>query len=202
MPSGLRDRRRRRDAYYRRAKDENYAARSVFKLEQLDRRFKLLRPGNRVLDLGCRPGSWLQYAATRVGPSGQLVGLDREPLQISLPPQVRIVVGDVLAIDAAELAGDVGEFDLILSDMAPNTCGVAFTDQTRSVELFLRALELARALGAPRNSFVAKVFMGAGFDEALLQVKQTYRRTRTVRPDATRKKSTEVYVVGQERRPT
>jgi len=203
--SRLDDRRHRRDRFHKQAKEQGYAARAVFKLEELDRRLRLLRAGQRVLDLGCRPGSWMQYAAGRIGPRGFVVGLDREDLRLDadLERTCRVVVGDVLIIEPAELRAALPEqhrggcFHLVLSDMAPDTSGISMTDQARSVELFLRALELAAALSCPRGSFAGKLFMGAGFEEAQNALKARYERTRTLRPDATRKNSSEVYLVGQ-----
>ena len=201
----LSDRRKRHDPYYRRAKKERFAARSVFKLEEIDRRFRLLKPGQQVLDLGCRPGSWLQYATTRVGPTGHVVGLDRQGHDLELPANATVVVGDVLTLDpdvlrraGAGIEGRVG-FHVVLSDMAPDTSGVPFADQARSVELFLRALDLATLLGRPGGAFVGKVFMGEGFAEAHRKVRDAYAAVKTVRPDATRKESTELYVVGRGR---
>jgi len=202
--ASLRDRRNRQDNYYRRAKREGFAARSVYKLEELDRRFHLFRPGQYVLDLGCRPGSWLQYAAARVGPGGVVVGLDREPLDSPSPDNVRVLVGDVLNMPADEIRGALprpGCFHAVLSDMAPDTTGIPFTDQVRSVELFVRALQLGLELGcSPGGRFVGKIFMGQGFQQALQQVRQSFARTKTVKPDASRKASSELYVVGTERR--
>ncbi len=200
--SRLRDKRTRHDRYYKRAKGEKYAARSVYKLDEMDRRFKLFRRGQRVLDLGCRPGSWLQYAADQVGSKGFVVGLDRQPLDIALPANAATVTGDVLLIEPAVLrealpAGMGGCFQVVLTDMAPDTSGVAFADQVRSMELFTRALDLARELGCPGSKFVGKLFMGEGFDETLALVKRRYDKSKTVRPDATRKSSREVYLVAQ-----
>ena len=200
--SRLRDKRTRHDRYYKRAKDENYAARSVYKLGEIDRRFKLLKRGQRVLDLGCRPGSWLQYAAERVGPKGYVVGLDRQPLSISLPANATTLVGDVLQVEPAFFRDALprergGCFQVVLTDMAPDTSGVAFADQVRSMELFGRALDLARELGCPGSKFVGKLFMGEGFDETLALVRQRYQKSKTVRPEATRKSSREVYLVAQ-----
>ena len=204
--SSLRDRRQRQDSYFRRAKREGFAARSIYKLEQLDRRFHLLRPGQLVLDLGCRPGSWLQYASRAVGEAGHVVGLDREPPDPPIAANVSVVVGDALQIDPRSLSSALPEgkrapFDVVLSDLAPDTSGIAFTDQVRSVELFLRALALSIDLGRPGGSFVGKVFMGEGFVEALGQVRRAYARSRTARPDATRRASSELYIVATGRRP-
>lgn len=202
--SRLSDRRHRRDSFHRRAKDEGYAARSVYKLQELDHRFKLLKRGQRVLDLGCRPGSWMQYAAEKVGAGGFVLGLDREELRLAQAQAetCRVLVGDVLQIEPPELREALPErhrggcFHLVLSDMAPDTTGIVLTDQARSVELFLKALELAGALGCPKSAFVGKLFMGDGFEDVLGEVKARYGKTKIVRPDATRKSSTEVYVVG------
>ncbi len=204
--SNLKDRHHRRDAFYNQAKKENYAARSVYKLQELDQRFKLFRKKQRVLDLGCRPGSWLQYATDRVGPKGFVVGLDRQELDITLPENAVVLVGDVLTIDPALLKEALppakrGCFQLILSDMAPDTSGIKFTDQARSNELFQRALELALELGAPSSGFVGKLFMGEGFDETIKRVKQHFALAKTVRPEATRKSSTETFIVALDRKP-
>jgi 23S rRNA (uridine2552-2'-O)-methyltransferase len=198
--SRLSDRRHRHDAYYRRAKRDDYPARSIYKLEELDRRFRLLRPAQRVLDLGCRPGSWLLYAAERVGLEGFVVGLDREAVEPPLPANAAVVVGDVRSVEPELLRQALpeqqrGGFNVVLSDMAPDTTGIAFTDQVRSVELFVRALELALCLGCPASSFVGKIFMGDGFEEAMRQVRDRYDRVKTARPDATRKSSSEMYIV-------
>lgn len=202
----LKDRKHRQDAFYNQAKKENYAARSVYKLEELDKRFKLFRRKQRVLDLGCRPGSWLQYAADRVGQGGFVVGLDREELDISLPDNAAVLVGDVLTIDPAQFTAALpasrrGCFQLIISDMAPDTSGIKFTDQARSNELFGRALDLALELGCPSSGFVGKLFMGEGFDETMKRVKQHYALAKTVRPEATRKASNETFIVALDRKP-
>lgn len=206
MGSNLRNRRKRHDRFYRQAKSERYAARSVFKLQELDRRFRLLGRGQRVLDLGCRPGSWLQYAAERVGPRGFAVGLDRTPLQAALPSHTAVLVGDVFTVSEAELRGALPEgggscFQVVLSDMAPDTSGISFTDQVRSTELVLRALEIARCVGCPGGALVAKIFMGEGFNETLAEVKRSYGKVKNVRPEATRKESRELYLVATGLRP-
>src|SRR6476660_3939626 len=120
MSKRLDDRATRHDRFHQKAKKEGFLARAVFKLEEIDQQFKLFKPGQRVLDLGCAPGSWLQYARSKVGERGQLVGLDRGPLRGDVAG-ARIVVGDVLTIDVKQLLGELPAFDVVLSDMAPDT---------------------------------------------------------------------------------
>ena len=197
----LDDKNKRHDAFYRRAKRESFAARSIYKLQEIDRRFHVLRPGARVLDLGCRPGSWLQYAAQVVGPEGVLVGLDRAPLgpEVILP-QARIVVGDVLTVSAAELRGDLLGFDVVLSDMAPDTSGIRVLDQARSAVLFERALELVDALCDGGGHFVGKLFQGPDWQRLVGAVRSRFTSCKTVKPEGSRKQSIEQYVIGLHRK--
>ena len=203
--SRLRDRSTRHDRFYRKAKSERYAARSVFKLEEIDNRFRLLKGGRRVLDLGCRPGSWLQYASAKVGDRGFVVGLDRELLEISVPPNATSLEGDVRTMEPATLraalpAGGGSCFHLVMSDMAPDTTGHSFTDQARSAELFKSALDLAQEVSCPGGSFVGKIFMGEEFQDIATRMRGQFERVKTVRPEATRSSSREVYLVGMELR--
>ena len=171
----------------------------MFKLEELDRRFRLLAPGARVLDLGCRPGSWLQYAAKIVGERGALVGLDRAPLDVTIPG-ARILVGDVFAITPEELRGELPAFDVVLSDMAPDTSGIRSLDQARSEALFERALELACATLAKGGHFVGKLFMGPAFKQLTERARKSFGEVRTVKPEGSRKESIEQYVVALKKR--
>ena len=197
--SRLGQRRHRHDVFHQRAKREGFAARSVYKLEEIQQKFHLLRRGARVLDLGCRPGSWLQYAAQVVGPDGKLVGLDRQPLDIALPG-ARIVVGDVLQIPATELRGDLAAFDVVLSDMAPDTSGVRSLDQARSETLFERALEIAEETLAPGGAFVGKLFQGPAFKELVTRCRAGFEKVATPKPTSSRQDSIELYVVATGRR--
>ncbi len=199
--SRFRDRRHRHDRFYKQAKQDRFASRAVYKLETLDQRFSLLRPGDRVLDLGCWPGGWLQYCAERVGPQGHVVGIDRNELRIALPAQVTVHQGNVFDTDPATLLGDLERFDVVISDMAPDTSGIKHADVARSIGLVERALEIARATVPPGGHFVAKIFVGAGFDELLTQVKQTFRRVKMAKPESSRKESVEQYIVARERKP-
>ncbi|HZU85345.1 MAG TPA: RlmE family RNA methyltransferase [Polyangiaceae bacterium] len=194
MGSKLGDRDQRHDRFYRRAKRESFAARSAFKLEEIDRKLHVLRPGARVLDLGCRPGSWLQYASRVVGERGALVGLDRSPLEIAIP-RARIVMGDVHEVSPAALLGDLDRFDVVLSDMAPDTTGVRSVDQARCEALFERALEIAEGTLAARGAFVGKLFQGPDWQRLLGRARARFSTVKTVKPDASRKESIEQYVV-------
>ena len=183
------------DHFTRAAKDAGYPARSVFKLEEIDRRVRLLKPGQRVLDLGAAPGSWSLYAAGRIGPSGKLFAVDLTPMGIALPPQAEFIQGDALSL-ANEDLGRFAPYDVVLSDMAPNTTGSRITDQVRSAELFLRALAVAATLGAKGGAFVGKIFMSDELPAARAELRKHYGAERLIRPEGTRAVSTEIFAVG------
>jgi 23S rRNA (uridine2552-2'-O)-methyltransferase len=195
----LRDREGRHDFYFQRARKERFVARSVYKLLEIDERFHLFRPAQRVLDLGCRPGSWLQYAAKHTGDSGTLVGLDREPIALSLP-RCRVVVGDVFTVTPEALRGELVGFDLVLSDLGPDTTGVRHVDQARSEGLFERALELAETLLAPGGHFVGKLFQGPDFPRLTKRCREGFAEVKAVKPAGSRKDSIEQYIVALRRR--
>ena len=193
--SRLADRSTRRDRFHQKAKREGFAARAVYKLEELDDRFHLLRPGLRVLDLGCAPGSWLQYARSKVGDRGALVGIDRaEP---KTPSGARVIVGDVMTIDPAELRGELPAFDVVLSDMAPDTTGIRHVDQARSEALYERALELACALLAPTGDFVAKLFQGPEHKRLVDAARARFATVKIAKPASSRQESIEQYIVAK-----
>jgi 23S rRNA (uridine2552-2'-O)-methyltransferase len=194
--SRLRDPHHRHDAFFRKARGAGFAARSVYKLEEIDRRVRLLRGGDRVLDLGCRPGSWMQYARQAVGPHGAVVGIDRDPLPQPIPG-TRVLVGDVFAVTDAELLGDLNAFDVVLSDMAPNTTGVRSTDQARSAALVEEALSRAERLLAPSGAFVAKIFHGPDLEAIRKRLSARFAEVRTVKPEGSRAQSIEIYLAAK-----
>ncbi|HSY21846.1 MAG TPA: RlmE family RNA methyltransferase [Polyangiaceae bacterium] len=187
------------DHLTRAAKDAGYPARSVFKLEEIDRRVQLLKPGQRVLDLGAAPGSWTLFAAKRIGPTGKLFGVDLSPIGIALPPNAEFVQGDALSLANEELAR-YAPYDVVLSDMAPNTTGSRITDQVRSAELFLRALAVAATLGAKGGAFVGKIFMSDELPAARAELRKHYAAERLIRPEGTRAISTEIFAIGTGKR--
>lgn len=190
-----RRRRRHQDAFGRRARREGYAARSVYKLREIDEKVGLLRRGARVLDLGAYPGSWTAYAAEKVHREGRVLGIDLQPFRGELPPNAEMRQGDAFETDVSELGG-AGSFDVVMSDMAPATTGHRFTDQARSEALFLRALDVARRVLVPGGAFVGKVFQGGDFQQVRDEVRKSFQKVRIVRPEATRKESYEVFVCG------
>jgi 23S rRNA (uridine2552-2'-O)-methyltransferase len=185
---------RRPDVHTRAAKQKGFPARSVFKLEEIDKRVRLLKPGQRVLDLGAAPGSWSMYAAGVIGRGGRLLAIDLDPITVSLGPSATFVQGDAFDVDSAVFA-EHGPFDVVLSDMAPRTSGSRDADQWKSYELVMRALEVARAHGKPGSSFVAKIFMSPDYEKARAALREAYAEVRTLRPETVRKNSFEVFLV-------
>lgn len=190
-----------RDRFFQRAKKEGLRARSAYKLDEIQRRTRILRPGARVLDLGAAPGGWCQIAAREVGPRGFVLGIDLEPIA-ALPPPVETWVGDAFAPEILErVRASGGPFDVVLSDLAPRTSGVRGTDEARSLALAERALEVAREVLKPSGALVVKLFMGGGFDAFLKAFKQAFGQVRVVKPEASvARGSKEVYLVGQAKR--
>jgi len=184
------------DSFTREARRAGYPARSVFKLEEIDRRIgSLLKPGHRVLDLGAAPGSWSLYVTQKIGATGRLFAIDLEPLEIPLPDNATAIVGDALALDNDALA-EHAPYDVVLSDMAPRTTGNRLGDQTRSFELFMRALAVAEKLLKPGGAFVGKIFMGEDFPKAKAETKRLFTEERALRPEGTRATSYEIFIVG------
>lgn len=188
-----------KDFYFRKAKKEGFRARSAFKIDEILKRHRLLRPGDAVLDLGAAPGGFLQILADAVGEGGIAVGVDLEPIRNLGKRHVRTAVVDLLAPDALEKirALHPGPFRLVASDMAPKTIGVKITDEARSLELVRMALRIAEATLDPGGAFVAKVFMGGDFPALKKELAARFETVQIVRPQATRESSYEVYVLGK-----
>lgn len=190
------------DEFFRRAKAEGYAARSAYKLKQIQERFRVIGRGHRVLDLGCAPGSWVQVASEVAGRDGLVVGIDLLPVSIALPPNARTMIGDAFRVSAEELlalggAADpkVARFDCVLSDMAPNTVGVG--DDLRSATLCRRVLEVLPGALREGGALVMKVLEGGEYPALLRESRALFRTCQGFRPDATRDVSREIFLVGQ-----
>jgi 23S rRNA (uridine2552-2'-O)-methyltransferase len=185
-----------KDAYFKRAKKEGYLARSVYKLKEIDQRYRLFKKGDRVLDLGASPGSWLQYIAQVVGQKGRVLGLDLNPIKWENPPAfVQFWERDVLKWDVNEAKKVADAFDVVVSDMAPATTGIKDVDAFRSFKLANRALEIALALLRPQGHFVCKVLEGGEMKDFLLKCKQQFSFVKVFKPQSSRRESREVFVV-------
>lgn len=183
------------DPYVRKAKAEGWRSRAAFKLIELDEKFSLLKPGARIVDLGCAPGGWCQVAAKKVGAKGKVVGID----YLSMPA---VAGADVLEMDFLdEAAPDKlkgmlgGEADVVLSDMAAPTTGHRSTDHLRIIALAEAALDFAEDVLAPGGAFVCKVFAGGAEGDLLTRLKQNFETVKHAKPKASRSDSAEKYVV-------
>ena len=188
----------RSDQFSQRARKEGYPARSVYKLEEIDRRIRVFRPGQRVLDLGCAPGSWLMYAAKKTAPSGRVRGIDLKGLEIALPPNASAIAGDALepSPETEAFLREGAPYDVVMSDMAPSTSGTAFADQARSAELVERTLDVAEQWLNKDGVWIAKLFMSEALVELRKRVRLLFTEERVIRPEGTRTVSTEVFLVG------
>lgn len=187
------------DHYARRAREERWLARSVYKLQEIDRKFKLIRKGDHLLDLGCYPGSWSQYGVQKVGPGGRVVGVDLTPPERFSADNFWFIQADVLELDPGWLKSEVGPMDVVVSDLAPRTTGIRSTDAARSMLLAEKALEIALALLIPGGRFLTKIFEGEETEAYASRVGEHFRGIRRLRPEAVRKGSREIYVIGLER---
>jgi 23S rRNA (uridine2552-2'-O)-methyltransferase len=186
------------DHYSERAKKERYPARSVFKLKEAQKKFRLIRKGDRVLDLGCSPGSWLLYAAELTGKRGRVLGIDLKAIRIKLPPQTETLTADILTIDRAWLdERELGNrFNVVLSDMAPATSGNKGLDAARSFQLCQAALSIAEMVLKPGGSFICKIFQGEEFKEFADNVRNRFKHHKIFKPRSSRKQSKEIFIVG------
>ena len=192
----LRDRKHRHVSFFRKARNEGFAARAVYKLEDIDKRVRLFHAGARVLDLGCRPGSWMQYAVKAVGPHGKVVGVDRLPLPAPVSG-AHVILADIYTLSDEELLCGLAAYDVVLSDMAPDTTGIRATDQARSASLVEEALARSERLLAPLGAFVAKVFQSPDVERLRKRMGQRFKDVKLLKPEASRQQSTELYLVGK-----
>jgi 23S rRNA (uridine2552-2'-O)-methyltransferase len=183
------------DPYVARAKKEGWRSRAAYKLIEMDERYNLLKPGQKIIDLGAAPGGWSQYAIQKVGPKGRVVGIDL--LDIDPIPGVEFTVMDFLDEDAPQRLKDMlgGEADGVMSDMAANTTGHKKTDHLKIVGLAELAIHFACEVLAPGGFFVAKVFQGGTEGDLLTMLKRDFKTVRHVKPDASRASSAELYVL-------
>ena len=186
-----------KDHYFHKAKKDGYAARSVYKIEEIDKKYRIIRTGNKVLDLGCSPGSWLQYASRKVGNSGQVLGVDLQPVKISLPSYVKVIQADIFEVADEDLKIKGGQVDVILSDMAPKTTGISTTDVHRSFELSKKVLYLANDILCPEGSLLVKAFQGNLFHKLCYEFKKMFADVKLCKPKSSRSESAEIFILGR-----
>jgi 23S rRNA (uridine2552-2'-O)-methyltransferase len=184
------------DPWVKKAQQAGWRSRAVFKLEELDKKFRLMKRGSVVVDLGAAPGGWSQYAARKVVPGGRVIALDlleMEPLD-----GVEFIKSDFtedIALQQLQASLDNAQVDLVMSDMAPNISGMRSVDQPRSMYLAELALDLASKVLTSGGSFVTKVFQGEGFEELVQECRKSFKVVRICKPAASRQESRETYVV-------
>ena len=185
------------DHWVQQARAQGWRSRAAFKLQQIDQRLRLLQPGQLVVDLGAAPGSWSQYACTRVGQHGQVIALDL--LAMDALSEVSFIRGDFReqsVLEQLQQALNDRAVDVVLSDMAPNISGVRNVDQSRAMDLAELALDFAREHLRPGGHWVCKVFQGEGFDALLQQARGAFKQVRMHKPESSRDRSREQYMVG------
>lgn len=185
------------DHYFKQAKREGYLSRAAYKLIEIDDRKKLLRKGDRVLDCGAAPGSWLQVAAKRVGPKGEVIGIDLNPISHRFEKNITVIEGDLTKIDAAELLRGGPHFDVVLSDMAPKTTGDRIIDHHRSVRLCEAVLDRCGELLKSGGKIAMKVFEGEVYPDLLARTRGMFEKVKGFKPKASRDSSTEMYIIGE-----
>ena len=192
-----------RDTYYKKAKQEGYRSRAAYKLLELQERFRILRAGESVVDLGAAPGGWLQVAAKLVGPNGKVLGVDLQPIETLNQKNIIIVQGD---ITAPETEQRIMEYlgrpaDSVISDVAPKLTGVRDTDEARLLELNRTALAVAKRLLRAGGSFLIKSFVSEELRSFSTELEKQFRSVQRTRPDASRKGSSEIYFFAKDYHP-
>jgi 23S rRNA (uridine2552-2'-O)-methyltransferase len=187
------------DHYARKAKDENFVARSVYKLEEIDQRFRIINSDDYVLDLGASPGSWMQYTSRKIGAKGKVLGIDLKFININYPNTI-CVKGDMNDLKMEDLMTKYAiekPFDVVLSDMAPNTTGNKFVDQCRSYDLCVIALNTAQKFLKPNGNFVCKLFEGEDTMVFRDELKKLFKEVSILRPKSTQSSSKELFLIAK-----
>jgi 23S rRNA (uridine2552-2'-O)-methyltransferase len=191
--------RRSEDHFSRRAREQGFPARSVYKLQEMQERFRLIRPGARILDLGAAPGSWSQFCLEQLAGRGRVVAIDLNEPSFRPPEggaEFRFLKGDLFSAEVERTAAELGPYDLVLSDAAPHTSGSSLVDAQASLELAIRAFELACSCLRPGGNLVLKVFQGGEEGALLARIRAGFAKARAFKPGASRSESREVYFLG------
>jgi 23S rRNA (uridine2552-2'-O)-methyltransferase len=188
------------DRFYKKAKREGYRSRAAYKLLELQQRFRLMRPGDVVVDLGAAPGGWLQVAARFVGQSGKVIGVDLQPIETWGEPNIIFLQGDITAPEISKKIAELVQrkADCVLSDLAPRLSGIRDADAARCLELNRTALAVATGLLRPGGSFLTKSFVNQDLHTFTLELKKHFHSVQRTRPEATRQGSSEFYFLARD----
>jgi 23S rRNA (uridine2552-2'-O)-methyltransferase len=185
---------RENEPYTMLAKKEGYPARSVYKLKEIDEKYKIIKKSNRVLDLGCAPGSWLLYISQKVGNKGKVIGVDIEEIKIPQKANIIFIKRSILDLKESDFKD---KFEAVVSDLSSKTSGVKFLDAGKSLELAEKSFEIAKLFLLPGGNFVCKIFENESSDEFFKKVKNCFDFAKRFRPKAVIKKSKEFYIIGR-----
>jgi 23S rRNA (uridine2552-2'-O)-methyltransferase len=188
-----------KDHYFKKAKKENFLARSIYKLEEIDQKYKVLNAGDHVVDFGYHPGSWVQYTSRKVGPEGEVVGIDIKPVNKKLSPlkNVQLYEKSIFDVDVLEDLERDDLFDVVLSDMAPNTTGIKSVDQDRSLNLIEEVFYILPKFLKPGGNMVIKVFDSHQAQTFLKDNKKIFEDFQFLKPKSTRSVSKEFFAIGK-----
>jgi 23S rRNA (uridine2552-2'-O)-methyltransferase len=186
-----------KDSFRVRAKEEGYPARSVYKLKEIQEKYTLIRPGQRIIDLGCHPGSWLRFCSQIVGPGGLILGLDLKNPTIPLSPNISFLKADLLTVSEEQIKEWAVEVDLVVSDLSPKTSGIKWLDHQRSLDLNHRALVIGFLILKKGGNTVLKQFDGAGSRDFIKRMKSRFGEVQTHKPKSSRRESPEIYLIGR-----
>lgn len=189
----------RKDAYYRKAKQEGYRSRAAYKLKEIDARYRILKKGFVVADIGCTPGGWSQVAVETIGKQGLVVGVDILKMNPIGGENFVFICGDFNLPEVRDEMKKVGKggFDIVLSDIAPNTSGIKVRDQALSLGLCRKVYELSLEAMKNGGDLLMKIFQGGDMDALLDELRRSFRKVKILKPQSSRKESGEIYLLAQ-----
>ena len=176
------------------ARKEGYPARSVYKLKEIDKKYKIIREGDRVLDLGCAPGSWLLYISQKIGEKGRVIGIDIGDIKIAPKPNILFIKKSIFDLNNPDFKE---KYRVVVSDLSPKTAGVKFLDAGRALALAKMAFEIAKSVLLPGGNFICKIFEGESSGELFKEISKYFEFTKRFRPKAVIKESKEFYIIGK-----
>jgi 23S rRNA (uridine2552-2'-O)-methyltransferase len=185
-----------KDFYFHKAKKENYPARSVYKLEEIDKKYNIIKNGFKILDLGCAPGSWSKYCLEKTGEEGKVVGVDISDVRLNGASNFVFLKEDVFKLDIEKVKSISQKFDAVISDMAPSTTGTREVDQARSLDLVRQAFLVAKQVLKNSGCFICKIFQGPDLNAFLKTIEPSFEWLKIIKPQSSRKESFEIFILG------